>query len=358
MVEILDVATYCARTEHPLRREAERLVHLAPRMLWPRQLPPRDVEDQERRAQMTRQREVTAMSIRHKLFQEGHWKLLFLSAEKAWKISRQTKDSKGGNDQEEEEAQRLKADFVVQKMVDSGISAATNMLLSEGVAPVTQHTIDMIKATLVTKPKEVPDRKRATKLRRAAMKPSDKATKKLLADADRGGAQDLFGWSYDVLQMFLQEKEAWKTLKAWIDVVAEVAFTEETGDLWAYSKGVALYKGSKEKVRALACGSTFRRVTLGALVKDNEEDLKSKAGNQQFALGLEGALENMAGCVKMADEEHPENDTIQLDAVSAFLLHFTGRTHAGCGRRHLANGSVDRRMADPDHEASPVRRGR
>ena len=56
-----------------------------------------------------------------------------------------------------------------------------------------------------------------------------------------------FGWSYDVLQMFLQEKEAWKTLKAWIDVVAEVPFTEEAGGPMGVQQRSGVVQGLQRK---------------------------------------------------------------------------------------------------------------
>ena len=80
--QLFQVVSYCWATEHPRRAEAEKLLHMFPRMIFPRPTPVEGIADDELRRQAQRKNEVGSVNIRIQLWEAGCWEQLTQSAEK------------------------------------------------------------------------------------------------------------------------------------------------------------------------------------------------------------------------------------------------------------------------------------
>ena len=177
ITEVLSTAVMCATTQHSQQKEAEALVHLLPRMIWPKQAPAADVQGEEQKAQAMHQREVTAISVRLKLFSAGHWKPLWESAEQA---AEERRSRRFGTS---EATKRAKAGMAIKKTMHTGLGAGLNVLTSEGLAPVTDRTVQLMKDTMVTEKRELPSLQRAAKWKQYATVPGERTIKQTLAEA-------------------------------------------------------------------------------------------------------------------------------------------------------------------------------
>ena len=77
-------------------------------------------------------------------------------------------------------------------------------------------------------------------------------------------------------------------------LIATGALSDEFYALLALGRVTPLKKGLKNKLRPLVCGSTWRRLTMSALCRQHKDVFRWALGHEQYAVGVESALEKLS----------------------------------------------------------------
>ena len=139
-----------------------------------------------------------------------------------------------------------------------------------------------------------------------------------LRSAPRGGATDVLGIAYELVQGFLENMPALRSLYWFCDSLARVRFSATMYNVLSFSKLTPAKKGTKGKLRPLMCGTTFRRLTASTLCAFDTTFMATTVGEAQFAVGRSAGVEKLGFTVRALLEAFPELAVLQIDAVSAF----------------------------------------
>ena len=198
----------------------------------------------------------------------------------------------------------------------TGVAEAARHLTSEGSVVATEEVLGKLKEALGPQP-ALPVIKEEWQATKKDIKPL--RAEDLLATCwglRWGKAQDLSGWCAEHVQVLLPEPVVAECLHKWLNRIWISDCSASLTKYLSFVKGVALKNGTK--VRPIAVGSIFRKVTMGTWTRLNREKLGAYCGTRQFALNHKCAIENMSQSVQRHMWLHPHKCIIQLDAISAF----------------------------------------
>ena len=98
--------------------------------------------------------------------------------------------------------------------------------------------------------------------------------KNTIQELTRGSAFDLNGWCTEHIQLLLASATALTAFEGFIQMLRTSRLTAEAYDNMVIAKPTPLIKGTKGKLRPIACGNQFRKVAMSALCKQKAESFR------------------------------------------------------------------------------------
>ena len=224
-----------------------------------------------------------------------------------------------------------RANRAVTAATYGNLARAAAALDAAELAPPSQLTVDALTAALGSD-HSAADLPPAPLWERIAPTRADiceATTAKYLRATKKGGAHDLAGWTYEHLQAMLACKDTFAAIVDTLHFVANGVLSTSCIAALATARLTPLRKGTGPKVRPLACGMLWRRLTMAVIVAQNKELLTLAGGDSQFGVGRPAALEKMSERLRQLLAATPDPVLIQLDAAGAFNnLHRTAALEA------------------------------
>ena len=75
-------------------------------------------------------------------------------------------------------------------------------------------------------------------------------------------------------------------------------------DNMVIAKPTPLIKGTKGKLRPIACGNQFRKVAMSSVCRQKAEGFRKHLGDEQYAVGVPAAIEKMAHTMRAFMDEN------------------------------------------------------
>ena len=97
-------------------------------------------------------------------------------------------------------------------------------------------------------------------------------------------AADMYGWTYEHLQILVGEREASEAMGRFLNHILGGRAQGDTLEDMSLVKVTPLLQGSKGKVRPITVGATLKRISLSAILK-TENNLRETAGGTELAIG-------------------------------------------------------------------------
>ena len=218
------------------------------------------------------------------------------------------------------ESQRLTASRVMAAIKSGNYSKAVQQLTTLGVAPPNADTQRKVVELLRPKGAGPPPSATSTSTSTGTTaKPvTVREVGRFLFRTPKGGGKDALGWCYEHLTPIRNNKQMLEDFTAFINDFLTGSLALET--VWALTHQVVtpLVKGTKGKLRPLACAATFRRTAYGVLTRSRSKDLAKIFGRSQYAVGRKAALECLARDLRAAIEQCDDAAVLQIDCNSAF----------------------------------------
>ena len=139
-----------------------------------------------------------------------------------------------------------------------------------------------------------------------------------MQELSRGTAFDLNGWCAEHLHLMLGSTPAMTAFEEYIQFLRMSKLTALSYDIMVIAKPTPLIKGTKGKLRPIAGGNQFRKITMSALCKGQADKFRTHLGKEQYAVGVLAAIEKMAHTMVAHMAVDNTRMLIQIDAVSAF----------------------------------------
>ena len=134
-------------------------------------------------------------------------------------------------------------------------------------------------------------------------------------------AADIYGWTYEHLQISIGEEEATEAMGRFLNHVLGGRILQGTLEGMSLVKVTPLLKGPTGKVRPITVGTTLTRISLSATLTA-KTNLKDIVGDTEFAIGRISATEDLGRGIGAAIEkvkaERGKANVFQLGCSCAF----------------------------------------